>query len=130
MVWEWRLRRCFEDFAEAFEIRGWELCFGRAELPPLLAYSGDYLIMFDRWDDFTGKCWFELRDGSRQRIVYVDDVPDPGRAAELLAEHGAPREQAARRTFAEVWPELMAWSLASQTSVSPRANFKCASDVT
>lgn len=95
MVWEWRLRRCFEDFAEVFEIRGWELGFRRAELPPLLAYSGDYCILFSSWNDVTGECWFELRDRDRQSVVFVDDVPNPVRAAELLSEHGAPRERAA-----------------------------------
>lgn len=86
MVWEWRLRRCFEDFVEVFEERGWEPCFRRAEIPPLVAHGGDCCILFDGWDERTGECRFELRDGSRRSAVLVWDVPTPERAAALLAD--------------------------------------------
>ncbi|MGB3681210.1 MAG: hypothetical protein WA990_01865 [Rubrobacteraceae bacterium] len=86
MVWEWRLLRCFEDFAETFEERGWETGPRYGDMPALVAWNGDYCILFDSWDDATGECWFELADRDRRRTMLVKEIPTPGQASKLLAE--------------------------------------------
>lgn len=88
MVWEWRLRRCFEDFAEDFEEKGWETGPRYSEIPALVAWNGDYCIIFDSWSDVTGECWFELRDRNRELTTLINDIPTPDRAPELLVENG------------------------------------------
>ena len=60
---------------------------------PLLAESGDYCVVFFERDTGTGECWFELRDKIRHRVLFVRgtrNIPTPERAAERLADHGAP----------------------------------------
>jgi hypothetical protein len=49
--------------------------------------------LFFETNPLTGECWFELRDKARCRVVFVQgqrNVPTPERAAELLADYGAP----------------------------------------
>lgn len=77
MVWEWRLRRCFEDFAETFEEKGWETDPRAGKMPVLIAWAGDHRILFDSWDDITGVCWFELCDRERLTSVLVNEIPPP-----------------------------------------------------
>jgi hypothetical protein len=95
-AWEWQVWRCFDSIREAFEEKGWEytLSGGYAnEAMPLLAESGDYYIAFFERDSSTGVCWFELRDTARRRMLLIrelENIPTPGKAAELLASHGAP----------------------------------------
>ena len=84
MVWEWRLLRCFEDFSETFQQKGWETGPRYGEIPSLVAWNGDYCILFDSWDDVTGECWFELRDRDRRLATLVNEIPTPAQAAELL----------------------------------------------
>ena len=83
MVWEWRLLRCFDDFPETFEEKGWESGYG--EMPALVAWSGDYCILFDSWDSMTGECRFELRDRDRRQTALVNEIPTTDQAPELLA---------------------------------------------
>ena len=97
MVWEWQVWRSFDDIREIFEEKGWESGFvgrdGNGAMPPLLAESGDYCIAFFKRDSATGQCWFELRDKTRSKMVFVQgthNIPTPKWAEELLANHGGP----------------------------------------
>lgn len=95
MVWEWLTWRCFGDAREILEEKGWEYrAVGHDDgVVPLLAESGDHCILFFERNPLTGECWFELRDKARCRVVFVQgerNVPTPQRAAELLADYGAP----------------------------------------
>ena len=85
MVWEWRLLRCFEDFAEGFAAKGWETGPRYGEIPSLVAWNGDYCILFDSWNEVTGECWFELRDRDRRLTTLVNEIPAPDQAPKLLA---------------------------------------------
>ena len=87
MVWEWRLMRCFDDFEEDFEEKGWETGPRYGEIPSLVAWNGDYCILFDSWDAVTGECWFELRDRERWLMKLVNEIPTPDQASELLADN-------------------------------------------
>ena len=63
---------------------------------PLLAESGDHCILFFETNHLTGECWFELRDKAWCRVVFVQgqrNVPTPERAANLLADYGAPLDE-------------------------------------
>lgn len=84
MVWEWRMLRCFDDFAEVFEQKGWETGPRYGEIPALVAWNGDYCILFDSWDDVTGDCWFEVRDRYRRLTTLVNEVPTPDQASDML----------------------------------------------
>ena len=86
MVWEWRLRRCFEDFGEIFQAKGWETGPRYGEMPSLLAWTGDYCVLFSSWDDITGECWFEVCDRDRRQATLVNEIPTPKQASELLSE--------------------------------------------
>ena len=86
LVWEWRLLRCFEDFAEEFEEKGWETGPRAGEIPLLVAWNGDYCILFDSWNEVTGECWFELRNRDRRLTTLVNEIPASDRAPKLLAE--------------------------------------------
>ncbi|CAN5888968.1 hypothetical protein BH23ACT11_BH23ACT11_16210 [soil metagenome] len=86
MAWEWRLLRCFDDFSETFEEKGWETGPRYGEIPALVAWNDEYCIVFDSWDSVTGECWFELRDRDRRLTKLVNEIPTPDRAAELLSE--------------------------------------------
>lgn len=96
MMWEWQLWRCFDHVKETFQDKGWE--YGQDglfdnEVVPLLAESGDYRIVFFKWDPNTGECWFELRDEARRSIVYVrgvENIPTPEKAGALLDSYGTP----------------------------------------
>ncbi len=85
MVWEWRLRRCFEDFAEVFQAKGWETGPRYGEMPALVGWTGDYCVLFSSWDDITGECWFEVCDRDRRQVTLVNEIPTPSQAAELLS---------------------------------------------
>ncbi len=101
MMWEWQVWRCFDHVKETFQEKGWEYRQdGRFdnEVVPLLAESGDYRVVFFKWDPNTGECWFELRDEARRSMAYVrgtENIPTPEKAGALLESHGAP-VQAAR----------------------------------
>ena len=84
MVWEWRLLRCFDDFDEDFREKGWETGPRYGEIPSLVAWNGDYCLLFDRWEETTGECWFELRDRDRRMTTLVKEIPTPDQAPELL----------------------------------------------
>lgn len=87
MAWEWRLLRCFEDFSEEFERKGWETEPRYGDMPSLVAWSGDHCILFHSWDDVTGECWFELRDRDRRITTLINEIPEPDLAQKLLAEN-------------------------------------------
>lgn len=84
MVWEWLLLRCFDEFAEEFEEKGWDTGPRYGDMPSLVAWNGDYCIVFDSWDAVTGECWFELRDRDRRRTALVNEIPTSEQAAEIL----------------------------------------------
>ncbi len=86
MVWEWRLLRCFDDFSVDFEEKGWETGPRSGEMPALVAWNGEYCILFDSWDDVNGECWFKLCDRDRRSTTLVKEIPTPDRAAALLSE--------------------------------------------
>jgi hypothetical protein len=97
VAWEWQAWRCFDHIGETFEEKGWECEFaGRGDngmMPPLLAESNRHCISFFERDSGTNECWFELRDKSRGRVVFVrgaQNIPAPEKAAELLADYGWP----------------------------------------
>lgn len=85
MVWEWRLLRCFDDFSEVFEEKGWETGPRYGDMPALVAWNGDYCILFDSWSDASGECWFELADRNRRLTTLVKEIPHPDQAAEILS---------------------------------------------
>ncbi len=87
MVWEWRLLRCFDEFTEDFERKGWNTEPRYGDMPSLVAWNGDYCIVFDSWDDVTGECWFELRDRDRRLTTLVNEIPTPEQAAEILPKN-------------------------------------------
>ncbi|MGF1472333.1 MAG: hypothetical protein ACFB50_11435 [Rubrobacteraceae bacterium] len=89
MVWEWRLRRCFDDFAEAFQVKGWEIGPGPGEIPILMGWTSDYCVLFYSWDHVTGDCWFEVSDRGRWQVTLVNEIPTPNQAAELLSDRTA-----------------------------------------
>lgn len=100
MAWEWQVWRCFDEVRDAFEEKGWSYRLdGRDdnEVVPLLADAGDYCIVFFDRDPDTGECWFELRDETRNRVVFIQgtsNIPTPERAADLLADYGtSPSEE-------------------------------------
>ncbi len=77
MVWEWRLRRCFEDFAQTFEEKGWKTGPRPGGIPALVAWSDERCVLFDSWDDITGECWFKLCDRERWSSMLVKEIPTP-----------------------------------------------------
>ena len=97
MTWEWQAWRCFGDVQETFEEKGWRYergnGYGDNAVMPLLARSGDLFISFFNRDPGTGECWFELRDGTRDLLVFIrgsHNVPTPEQAATLISVHGVP----------------------------------------
>lgn len=85
MVWEWRLLRCFDDFSEVFEEKGWETGPRYGDMLALVAWNGDYCILFDSWSDASGECWFELTDRNRRLTTLVKEIPRADQAAEILS---------------------------------------------
>ncbi len=96
VVWEWQAWRCFDHIEETFEEKGWKTgVLGRHdnEVVPLLAESTGHCIAFFERDPGTNECWFELRDKTRHKVVYVrgaHNIPAPEDAAGLLEDYGWP----------------------------------------
>ncbi len=94
MAWEWQVWRCFDNIRETFEVKGWEYRFdGRDDkgVVLLLAESGDQCMVFFGSGPDTGECWFELRDKTHHRMLFVQgtrNIPTPERAAKLLDGYG------------------------------------------
>ena len=99
-AWEWQAWRCFDHIEEIFEEKGWETDFLRRhdnEVVPLLAESNGHRIAFFERDTGTNECWLELRDKTRNRVVFVrgaQNIPAPEDAAGLLQDYGWPLDEA------------------------------------
>ncbi len=93
MTWEWQVWRCFDNIRDAFEERGWEYRFADDGVAPVMAESDSYCISFCKRNPTTGECWFELRDMTRSKMVFLqgtENIPTPAKAAQLLASYGGP----------------------------------------
>lgn len=94
------MRMMAEEIRRSFKAAGWETGepIGEEEAEQLaLAVRGEagkYAIVAHRSVMVLEKPTFEIVDTEAETVIWVREVPNPQRAAELLAEYGVPAHQA------------------------------------
>ncbi len=94
------MRMMAEEIRQAFEAAGWEVGepIGEEEAERLemviRAEAGRYAIIAPRSVIVLDEPVFELVDADSGTAIWVRKIPTPQRAAELLARHGVPAEEA------------------------------------
>jgi hypothetical protein len=81
-----------EEIEQGFVDAGWELDGGFSGY--LIIGEDEHLsIIAHRWMWGSDDPVFELSDGGRELTCWVQEIPTPQQAAELLEEYGGPPEE-------------------------------------
>lgn len=94
------MRMTAEEIRQAFEAAGWETGAPISEEEAgqlalvVRAEAGRYAIVAHRSVMVLENPTFELVDTESETVIWVREVPNPRRAAELLARYGVPAAEA------------------------------------